>query len=194
MPATSTRVVEMMQTLSASLASCTQVNGILAADANLKAGVLSGYGTITGNLTQTGGDLEPGNSPGTLTVGSYTLTSGLLHIQIASLSDFDRIVATAGNVFLSSRGDINLDLSEVAPEAPFFDMPIIVFDVFDVTTPATIFNSNVQRDLTDGGLFHFDHFDTSTVIVYLSQVPEPASLALLGFGDLVLAGRCRHHA
>ena len=57
----------------------TKINGQLAADANLKGGIFSGSGIITGALTQTGGDLEPGNSPGTLTVGSYTLSSGLLH-------------------------------------------------------------------------------------------------------------------
>lgn len=45
---------------------------------------LQGSGTIGGNLTQTGGTVAPGNSPGILSVlGNYTNTAGVLDLELA---------------------------------------------------------------------------------------------------------------
>ncbi len=45
---------------------------------------LDGHGIIDGNVRQTGGVVAPGNSPGILTVGSYTNNGGLLDLEIAN--------------------------------------------------------------------------------------------------------------
>ncbi len=45
---------------------------------------LDGHGIIDGNVLQTGGVVAPGNSPGILTVGSYTNNGGVLDLEIAN--------------------------------------------------------------------------------------------------------------
>jgi hypothetical protein len=56
--------------------------------------------TFTGNLTNGGGTLAPGTSPGTTTVtGDYTQSSGTLQIELASPSSFDTLVVD-GNLTL----------------------------------------------------------------------------------------------
>jgi autotransporter-associated beta strand protein len=45
---------------------------------------LDGHGIIDGNVLQTGGTVAPGNSPGILTVGSYTNNGGVLDLEIAN--------------------------------------------------------------------------------------------------------------
>jgi autotransporter-associated beta strand protein len=45
---------------------------------------LDGHGIIDGNVRQTGGVVAPGNSPGILTVGSYTNNGGVLDLEIAN--------------------------------------------------------------------------------------------------------------
>jgi hypothetical protein len=53
------------------------LSGNTVAGLNLNGGVLRGEGTITGSVNNTGGDVSPGSSPGTLTVsGNYTQGSG----------------------------------------------------------------------------------------------------------------------
>jgi uncharacterized protein with beta-barrel porin domain len=57
--------------------------------------LLTGYGPITGNLTNSG-TINPGNSPGTLSVvGSFTQTAGGNYkAEIASASSYDKIAVT----------------------------------------------------------------------------------------------------
>ncbi|MGP8049533.1 MAG: autotransporter domain-containing protein [Desulfobaccales bacterium] len=61
----------------------------------LAVGLLTGSGTIQGNVTNWG-TVSPGNSPGTLTInGNYTQTaSGTLVEQIASANSYSKLVAT----------------------------------------------------------------------------------------------------
>ncbi len=58
-------------------------------------GLLTGTGPITGNFTNSG-TVNPGNSPGTLSVvGSFTQTaSGTYRAEVASDSSYDKIVVT----------------------------------------------------------------------------------------------------
>jgi uncharacterized protein YhjY with autotransporter beta-barrel domain len=74
--------------------STTTVNGSVTGDV-INNGTVMGSGTITGNLTSNG-IANPGNSPGTLTVGTYT--PGATNVQVvemASATDYDKIVTTA---------------------------------------------------------------------------------------------------
>jgi hypothetical protein len=63
--------------------------------------LLEGSGTITGNLTEEGGQLNPGNSPGTFNVnGNYTQTAGgTLDIELAGASSFDKLVLSGAGTF-----------------------------------------------------------------------------------------------
>ena len=89
-------------------------------------GILKGSGTITGNLTNTSGSVQPGDSPGTLTVnGNFTQGSGgtlqievngkttpgtdFDVIQVDGSSDLDGTVAITG-AFSPSNGDTFLFL------------------------------------------------------------------------------------
>jgi outer membrane autotransporter protein len=79
------------------------VDGTVAGDVTNSAGAtLGGSGTITGNLVNNG-TVNPGNSPGTITVGTYTVNPGATHVvEIASASSYDKLVATAaGGVTLN---------------------------------------------------------------------------------------------
>ncbi len=74
------------------------VNGTLTTGGGLTVfqnGLLGGSGLIHGSVLN-GGTVNPGNSPGTLTIlGNYTQTpSGTLQIEIASPSVFDRLVVS----------------------------------------------------------------------------------------------------
>ncbi len=79
-----------------------EVNGVLTGSGvNEATGILSGSGTITGNLTNSG-RVNPGNSPGTLTIsGNYTQTqSGILAIEMASAASYDQLRITGGRAVL----------------------------------------------------------------------------------------------
>jgi len=75
----------------------TTINGTLTGNlANNAAGIVGGVGVITGALVNHG-TVNPGNSPGTLTVGAYTSNPGATQVvEIAWASNYDRIVTTAG--------------------------------------------------------------------------------------------------
>jgi uncharacterized protein with beta-barrel porin domain len=70
-------------------AGLTSVNGSLnASTIGISGGILSGSGTVFGNVSISGtGTAHPGNSPGVLTVsGNYTSTGGTLAIDIHDLA------------------------------------------------------------------------------------------------------------
>nr|MBX2824183.1 autotransporter domain-containing protein [Gammaproteobacteria bacterium] len=74
-------------------------------------GILGGTGTITGGVTvNTGGTLAPGNSPGTLTVGSLTLNTGsTTQFEINGTTPgtgYDQIVVT-GNAQLGGTAELS---------------------------------------------------------------------------------------
>ena len=65
---------------------------------NINGGILSGTGTVSASVSN-GGQVSPGASPGTLTIGgNYTQTStGALNIEIGGVaagSEFDRLIVT----------------------------------------------------------------------------------------------------
>lgn len=79
-------------------AAVTRVEGVLQADSiTIAQGLLTGSGHVDGPLSvSAGGRIEPGNSPGTLTVESLYLDGGEILIEIAAPDVYDRIVVTGG--------------------------------------------------------------------------------------------------
>ncbi|OBQ37069.1 MAG: hypothetical protein AN485_10105, partial [Anabaena sp. MDT14b] len=63
---------------------------------NLQGGNLAGIGTITGNVNNTGGQINPGNTIGTLTVaGDYSQTgTGTVNLELGSDTSFDKLNIT----------------------------------------------------------------------------------------------------
>jgi len=63
---------------------------------NLQGGNLTGIGTITGNVNNTGGQINPGNTIGTLTVaGDYSQTgTGTVNLELGSDTSFDKLNIT----------------------------------------------------------------------------------------------------
>ena len=63
---------------------------------NLQGGNLAGIGTITGNVNNTGGQINPGNTIGTLTVaGDYSQTgTGTVNLELGSATSFDKLNIT----------------------------------------------------------------------------------------------------
>ncbi|MDB9450838.1 Calx-beta domain-containing protein, partial [Dolichospermum circinale] len=63
---------------------------------NLQGGNLTGIGTITGNVNNTGGQINPGNAIGTLTVaGDYSQTgTGTVNLELGSDTSFDKLNIT----------------------------------------------------------------------------------------------------
>lgn len=86
----------------------TTVNGSLTGNLTNNAGSLvGGSGTITGNLINNG-TVNPGNSPGTITVGTYTVNSGATHmVEIASASNYDKLITTAAGGAILNGGTLS---------------------------------------------------------------------------------------
>ena len=72
-------------------------------------GTLKGSGNVTGSVINTSGIVEPGNSPGTLSItGNYMQAIvGQLVTELASTTTFDRLVAT-GSVSIAGTLDVDL--------------------------------------------------------------------------------------
>jgi hypothetical protein len=156
--------------------------GIVAGDLLLEGGLLTGDGEVTGAVAQTAGTFEPGVTIGTFTVGNgYSLSGGVLYIDIASLTSFDQIDVLGGNISLVNAGDITLDLSGVPANDPLFSMQLVGFQIFGFDPgQTTITDTGVDFTVADGGPLTYVGFDTATGTAYLANtsVPEPGCLVL----------------
>ncbi len=76
---------------------------------NLNGGTLEGAnGTITGNVNQNGGTFNSGLDPADFNIsGNYTLSSGELSMEVASLTSYDKLLVS-GNTSISG-GTLYLD-------------------------------------------------------------------------------------
>ena len=175
----------------------TVLHGTMTAnDFYMESGSLIGSGNLTGNLIHTGGTISPGSSPGTLTVGGgYELvaqedTAPSLHLEIASLTDFDRLVALGGDITLAGVVIIEFLDEESIGELLTEGEPV-TFDLFDVAegfsidTQFTVFEftgaleaKNVDFDPVSGGLS-------------FTAVPEPTTLTFILSGFAVFCRRRR---
>ena len=145
-------------------------------------GLINGVGFPTGahpDVLNTGGNLHPGFSPGTLTIdGTYTQTGGELELEIGgeNAGEYDVLDAALGATFLGGtirferlnnfEGVLGAQLDFFAGRAVSFGPSVVIID-------------NTGFDLD---------FDLATGIATITQLvlPEPPTLSLLGAGVLGL--------
>ena len=183
-------------------------------------GLLSGAGTVTGDLVLTG-EISPGNSPGEMTIdGDATLEGGssyLLEVGNASGaagSGWDLLSITGSALVTATVGDellidlTSLDGSNAPGQAINFnatqsyswtfltaDSGLTGFDLDAVT----LLTSNFQNNLS-GGSFSLQQQGNSLNLLFTAvaqvnaAVPEPSTLSLAAFGFLALLKRRRRQA
>lgn len=154
-------------------------------------GTLNGNGTVTANVTLNGGTLSPGNSPGTMNInGNLSLLSGILNLEIAT-GVMDLLNVT-GNVLFGSGVSINLIFDDMPATGSLFDIEDF-FTGFSALTFDPTFNLANQLHVSGlGDSIVTINADGSSVT--FGQVPEPATIALLGMGLIALfIGRRRVH-
>jgi len=177
---------------------------------NTAGGVITGGGSITGNLTQTGGTISPGNSPGTLDVGSLDIEAGTLVIEMNSA------LGTAGGPLgwdlIASQGMVNVTgpLSLELVSLTLDNQPGDVFDfnpnrskswtiIQGGSGGSSIFDPNLISLDTSGftndfaGRFSLSVLGANIALTYMRPVPEPGTLvlAVLGIVALVAVHRRR---
>jgi len=190
----------------------TNVDGVLNADnVYILGGELTGSGTINGNLTIDGGEYNPGNSPGTMTiVGDFVLTeAGTLHLEAALDANgnlaWDELIV--GGVYdFQQNGTIQFSLVD-GVDINSFGTDFTMANFFrtgtsdentavDLSPTSTIFDSVdlIAYDSTGSGWYSLA-FDESGVFAASaiapppsSVVPVPAAVWLFGSGLIGLFG------
>ncbi|MPZ33966.1 MAG: autotransporter domain-containing protein [Rhodospirillales bacterium] len=149
------------------------VNNHLTSNVTLnKGGVLSGVGNITGDITNNGGTIEPGNSIGNLTInGNLTWNSGTFDVEVNPSGASDRItIVGAGHKVTVHAGTL-----QVIPQ-PGAYVPNTKYTI--LTAPAggiATFN-----DITGGVGFLTPALSFDDTNLYLSLVLAPNAFRSAG--------------
>ena len=144
-----------------------QGGGVVQPAATLTGGVLRGSGQVTGHVTNTSGTVEPGSSPGTLTVtGNYTQgAGGTLQTEIAGTTpgtQFDRL-SVGGSATLSGTLAIVND--------PAFDPAISdTFEVLSATSVSGAFSSLTGAQQPSGKTYSAN-YSADNVTLSVAQSP-----------------------
>jgi hypothetical protein len=138
----------------------------LATDTRIQGGSLRGNATIAGPLTNSGGVVQPGSSPGTLTVtGDYTQgAGGTLEEEItgAAPGTFDRLLVG---------GAATLD-GTLAIQSPGFTPAST--DTFKIISGATS-RSGTFAQVTGGGTNYTPQYDSDGVTLGATPTPPPGN-------------------
>jgi autotransporter-associated beta strand protein len=165
------------------LAGTLRVDGSILGNVTVSGGAtLGGSGTVGGTVTVTGGRLSPGDSPGTLTVGSLALDSASsLDIELGS-GAWDRVIV---NGALARGGTLNVTLwNGFTPTAGQS------FDILDWGSASGTFSSVVLPDLAPRLTWDTAALQSAGVIaVTVAPVPEPAAVLALSAVGLAAVWR-----
>ncbi len=166
----------------------TLLNGRLYAASLDLAGTLSGSGELHA-ATLLRGELNPGSSPGTVTIfGDMTLTdSSVLDFEVASTSSYDRLVVNGSLVL-----DGIFNLSAIDGYTPHAGD---VFDLISWTGSASGAFDAIYLPSFAGYRFVYE-LDSNDFLVHVEQagdgvVPEPSTFVIAGLGLLALGAKLR---
>jgi hypothetical protein len=150
-------------------------------------GSLWGSGNVLGGVVNSGGSLNPGFSPGTITLsGAYTQSDGELVLEIGGVNagEYDVLDAAQGASFLGGTlrfERINNFVGVIGAQLDFFAGRAVSFD------PSVVFEDNTGFGLA---------FDLATGIATITRlaVPEPPVLGLMLAGAVGLGWIGRRRA
>ena len=149
---------------------------------------LGGTGIIAGTVTVNNGLITPGNSVGTLTVGTLTLTSGASNrLEVAGLGSSDKLVVTGA---LTWAGQLSIDIAgsgySYGDSWTLFTFNSQSGTLGGVNLTGTTYVAGLT---VNGGYWEGPagdtqwRFDPSTGV--LSVIPEPSAGALVALGLLL---------
>lgn len=166
-------------------------SGTLALNSGTSISIQDG-GTLQGTLTVTGGNgvtvadggiVSPGESTGTLTLGSLTLSDGsILNFDLTS----PNVIGGGINDLIAVDGDLTLD---GILNVTFLDDPVLMQPYTLLTYTGTLTGNGLAMG---AGFPKTAYIDTSTLgQINLYLIPEPTSAILLGLAGLTLLRRRR---
>lgn len=161
-------------------------------------GTLMGTGSVGGSVSNFGGTIRPGFSPGTLTIaGDYSDVGGHIEIEIGGPNSSD-FIDVAGDLSLKGTSIEFKFIDGFAPAAGFS------YDFLDADGSVLIGTDGADKvTYSFSGLqpgFLFDVSDDGGVLTFIARtagtaLPEPGLPALLGVAGLAAwAARRRHLA
>lgn len=186
----------------ASASTLTLVNGTLSGSGttNINGGTLSGTGTINGNVVNSGGIVQPGNtfSVGALTLASYTQSgNGRLDFRIGgSLAGQYDVVKVNGPISING-GSIAVSLiNNFQPKVGHkFDILTGQIQRISLSSPISLPPLPTGQFWGRANLGSLFELSVQQVQPPVVGSPEPSSLLLLGPGFAWLMGRqWRKHA
>lgn len=152
----------------------------------LQGGLLRGSGQIQ-QVVQTGGMFAPGNSPGTITLGQYTLAPGgelVLEIDGSAPGQFDRLIVSGDATLL---GTVVLDFSDYQGGAFSFHDLITVGGTLLTHDPALGQQVSWRVQGLASGLTGTANWGPQGLSLQVSSaVPEPEGWTLVLVGLLTL--------
>lgn len=152
-------------------------------------GILSGRGTINGDVYNLGGTIAPGFSPGIMTInGDFHLgSSGILDLEIGGLAAglYDQLLVS-GDVFLD--GTLNLIfIDDFLPKVDDLLTDLITFDELTFGSNFNLTFSGLNNDWQYEKEIGQTSFGFRSLSDASAPVPEPSTLLLLSGGVIGLA-------